>query len=1691
MRFFFKNITNRKRWTKVFIIVLFSITITFLVLNYIFRVRGPASASWFDDSFKFRQTLSISNTSGSVLTDYQVSFALNTASLISASKMQSDCDDIRITDHTGSPLVHWIDENSEVCNSASTRIWIKHPSIPTSGAFIYLYYGNTGFVRNVNPIALFDFFDNFSDGVFNNFVSGGGTITESSGVVTFINNADAWDTFAYVNSTYSRPSVMQLRVRANSGTRSMVGWHDSGTGASYVDLVYGLYFANGALLVYEDGFDRGSVGTYVLGTWYDVKIELLATGARYFIKASSVTTWTLLYTSSFSTETNLRPGVAHYDATAGETTTIDDFIIRKYASTEPTITVAVAEEVGQTPVAYWKFDEGYGTTTQDAARTNNGTISGALWQPEDLCVDGKCLYFDGVDDSVSMGTPVDLQITGNQTISMWLKPNNFSLRRNPLAKAYAGEGTITQEVDGTLSYYYGTGGGNNTPYQEFRSITPLELNKWNHVVLVRNLSTSTLRWYINGRQVASTAASYASATAGSSIFYIGTGYTASYAGFIDEVKVFSRALSESDIKTNYLKGSSEVGSNVSFAQQNTDPFSNGLIGYWRMDESSWNGTAGEVKDRSGNNINGTFVNGSTVVGGRFGNAGNFVPGTNNYVNLGSNMSIANNSFTLAGWVRRSTSGRWDLIWSASSGSTNRSLHVGFNSSNFLVCNFYENDLQGSLTVTDTNWHHFACTFDSTTKTRALYLDGAPAGSDIASANYQGTGNIKIGGNYTSDSNAYSGNIDEVRIYNRALSRQEINSLYNFTPAPVLYYNFNENTGTTANDSSGNGNAGTLTNGPTWVNGSQSGGLRFDGVDDSVVRADNATIDVTGNITMSAWVYPTASDANATVVTKLNAYYLERHSDGKIQAYFYGVTTPGYHQSTGTIPNNQWSYISVTYDGANIRFYINGVLDRTIAAAGSITNSTGSLFVGSLEPGNDGYEFTGSIDEVRVYNYARTQEQIVSDMNSGHPAPGSPVGSAVANWKFDEGYGDTAANSGNAGSVLNGNLSGTCPGAATCPIWSMSGKNGRAMSFDGVDDFIDVPDAQSIDFTGDMTISMWVQPRGTQKSNADIISKHSNGGYMIEQNLNSTNQYYFAWDTTGAGAYTGQAALTTLAANVWQHFVVVKSGATITHYLNGVQTAQATGSSATISVNAQPLRIGNWASTSGRQWNGLLDDLKMYNLALSADQVKVEYNQGKSQVLGALGTESSGTTPSFSASREYCVPGDTSSCNPPVAEWKFDENAGTTANDTTGNSNTGTLTNGPTFANGKFGSAVKFDGVDDFVTANDAASLEPLGPFTISAWVFLRQTPSGFVKIVGKWNETGNQRSYVLAINSTNILGYVDNVGSWGPGQAVSSTEYLALQSWNYVTFTYDGANLRLYRNGSPVASPVAYSGTVFNSSAKMMIGGSGGEPFGGQNNYLNGDIDQVRIYNYARTPQQIAWEYNKGSPVAHYKFDECQGSTVFNSAVNANGEAAGNNGAITIGALGSNTAIGTCQTTGARADGKNGRENFAMDFDGTDDFIDGFSIPAQTGANNITVSGWIRPTANQYSRFFTPFANGVDNWIGYNTNGSLEVFYTEIADVNNRSLSSTAGSIPLNTWTHFTVSINNKTVKIYINGILNAQITEAVNIGNWSGAFAIGRRGNVAQNYHAGLIDDVKIFNFELTQAQVRDVFSGSAVVFR
>ena len=214
--------------------------------------------------------------------------------------------------------------------------------------------------------------------------------------------------------------------------------------------------------------------------------------------------------------------------------------------------------------AAFTLDEQNGAIAYDSSsNSNNGTaVNATVGQPGKV----NTSYAFSANKSVELGNPVAQQITGDQTIEMWLKPANFNFRYNPYSKAYGGEGTIVQEPGGRLTYYYGTAGDNDWPYYEVSSTGAIPLNTWSHVAVVRNIQAGEILWYINGQLDTMVADAYLSATASSLPAYIGDGYVGNYEGSIDNFKLYSRALSATEVEAAYDSGQNGNATGLAFSE---------------------------------------------------------------------------------------------------------------------------------------------------------------------------------------------------------------------------------------------------------------------------------------------------------------------------------------------------------------------------------------------------------------------------------------------------------------------------------------------------------------------------------------------------------------------------------------------------------------------------------------------------------------------------------------------------------------------------------------------------------------------------------------------------------------------------------------------------------------------------------------------------------------------------------------------------------------------------------------------------------------------------------------------------------------------------------------------------------------------------------------------------------------------
>jgi Concanavalin A-like lectin/glucanases superfamily/Viral BACON domain len=199
------------------------------------------------------------------------------------------------------------------------------------------------------------------------------------------------------------------------------------------------------------------------------------------------------------------------------------------------------------------------------------------------------------------------------------------------------------------------------------------------------------------------------------------------------------------------------------------------------------------------------------------------------------------------------------------------------------------------------------------------------------------------------------------------------------------WGFNETSGSTTADSSGKGNTGTITGATRTTAGKFGGALSFTGTGRWVTVADSASLHLTTGLTIEGWVNPTANGTGAwrTMAVKETAnglaWALYPFGDGGFPSAHAFTTSELWARGTTLPALNAWTHVAGTYDGANIRLYVNGTLAATRAQTGSLVVSTQPLRFG----GNALWAewFQGSLDEIRVYNRPLSASEIQSDIGT--------------------------------------------------------------------------------------------------------------------------------------------------------------------------------------------------------------------------------------------------------------------------------------------------------------------------------------------------------------------------------------------------------------------------------------------------------------------------------------------------------------------------------------------------------------------------------------------------------------------------------------------------------------------------------------------------------------------------------------
>ncbi len=195
-----------------------------------------------------------------------------------------------------------------------------------------------------------------------------------------------------------------------------------------------------------------------------------------------------------------------------------------------------------------------------------------------------------------------------------------------------------------------------------------------------------------------------------------------------------------------------------------------------------------------------------------------------------------------------------------------------------------------------------------------------------------------------------------------------------------YWDFDEGSGTVLSDLSGNGNTGTLMNGPVWTLG---GELSFDGIDD-YVDLGSRDLGLSNDLSVAMWVYVASDTGSRQAILQKGTYitpFRIRYDRG---AFRVGVRSDGvtYLNSNADVVIGEWVHLVVTYTDGALSIYVDGELDATAVATGSLGGDDDAFTLGSTPTGADW--FSGSIDDLLVFGRAVSAEEVASLHEGARP-----------------------------------------------------------------------------------------------------------------------------------------------------------------------------------------------------------------------------------------------------------------------------------------------------------------------------------------------------------------------------------------------------------------------------------------------------------------------------------------------------------------------------------------------------------------------------------------------------------------------------------------------------------------------------------------------------------------------------------
>ena len=1040
-------------------------------------------------------------------------------------------------------------------------------------------------------------------------------------------------------------------------------------------------------------------------------------------------------------------------------------------------------------------------------------------------------------------------------------------------------------------------------------------------------------------------------------------------------------------------------------------------------------------------------------------------GTNDYINTSLDTD-SYSSFSVSAWVNGDDVNTYRTVASQTRygnwANSSWLLYIEAGKMVFYIFSGGSAILAGKNTALSAGvWYHIAATWDGSTS--KLYINGVKETTEgsVSSMNtstiptlvgaYHDSAGTSIAGNW-------NGKLDECAIWNRALSASEISALTTanapanilaLSDKPVAYWPLGEQA-----------RRGSEWQFPNEVLQSQV--FDFDGSTDYIDCGNPTELQITGALTISAWVKFTGG-SDMALVTKSNTSGTERSygiwaiRSGSPQTPVFFIYSSGIAYLTPdtgtTVRDGNWHHlVGVFNPSTSLQLYIDGVLEQenTTSIPATIDNDVVDFNIGRAANGT--FYYNGEISNIAIWNSDQSSN-IANIYNYGTPQTSYTV-TPTAWYKLDK----------------------TSDYAGLNPNWH------NALEFDGTD-YIDVP---TISLGTTQTLSWWINRDSSATQECPFGDTTSGLSDMLVY-MNGLTLYYRVGSTSLAWTNALSTALTN---QKWCNIILTRNGASAKLYLNGDFVSEQTLTGGDITAAVQVDRIGaSSAGTPAFYINGKMSNIAIYDQVISAEDIKYLYNGGTPQTNISfeptswykLDNLTTGIQDSGSASNNGTNNGTTEvASNVAVDQWDF--------------------YNAVQSQTSNWNSALSFvSSESDYIDCGTISSFND-GDISFSLWCNL--TSNGTYQYILSSTNSGSVSGINIAVDSSGNLVFqraqdVANTEN-NTGYTVTGFSY---GNWHHLCGTYNvtSGELKAYVNGV-LKSTTNDSADARSASTALKIGGL-------SNSSLypaNGKISNVAIFDTTLDSTAVTALYNNGqpetaissSPVSWWKLDNTTTGIQDSGSASNNGT---NNGATEIQTNvwtprlnGESTTLPSTALVSSDLQFESPYSNFSLDFDGTDYINCGNFI----GVNNSPTAswcGWFKPSGTTGGMLFSQWsATTSDQSILFSLSTSLTRI--DIYLNTNIAFRASGGSALMvqDEWNFVCLTFNKDNtaadrLQLYIN---NSRVTEttgfvgpAANINNSTADFLIAGYYTATQEF-LGSIDSFSIFNKALTQAEMTSIYN-------